>query len=162
LKKKSSVESSVLCTHTPIFLQANMAGYGAQGGYGVQDPNVVAGGQGGFNQQQAGGSDHEAIKQQKIQAVEQDPSLTAEEKKHRRHKIEEEIAAGQNWNRSFNETSNCNQASLNTRVSLTTSKRRPRRVKAPCSFLSSKVSPTRVGLLGTAALSGRYESSKAK
>ncbi len=28
------------------------------------------------------------------QAVEQDPSLTAEEKKHRRHKIEEEIAAG--------------------------------------------------------------------
>jgi hypothetical protein len=28
------------------------------------------------------------------QAVEQDPNLTAEEKKHRRHKIEEEIAAG--------------------------------------------------------------------
>ncbi len=28
------------------------------------------------------------------QAVEQDPSLTAEEKKHRRHKIEEEVAAG--------------------------------------------------------------------
>jgi hypothetical protein len=28
------------------------------------------------------------------QEVEQDPNLTAEEKKHRRHKIEEEIAAG--------------------------------------------------------------------
>ncbi len=28
------------------------------------------------------------------QAVEQDPSLTAEEKKHRRHKIEEEVVAG--------------------------------------------------------------------
>ncbi len=26
--------------------------------------------------------------------MEQDPNLTAEEKKHRRHKIEEEIAAG--------------------------------------------------------------------
>ncbi len=28
------------------------------------------------------------------QEVEQDPNLTAEEKKHRRHKIEEELAAG--------------------------------------------------------------------
>jgi len=91
VKKKSLVESSVLCTHTPIFLQANMAGYG---GDQFQDPNLVGGGQGGFNQQQAGGSDQDAVKQQKIQAVEQDPSLTAEEKKHRRHKIEEELAAG--------------------------------------------------------------------
>jgi len=74
-----------------------MAGYGAQGGLGggqFQDPNLVGGGQGGFNQQQAGGSDQEAIKQQKIQAVEHDPSLTAEEKKHRRHKIEGGIVAG--------------------------------------------------------------------
>jgi hypothetical protein len=42
VKKKSSVESSsVVYTHTPIFLQANMADYGAQGGYGgdqFQDP----------------------------------------------------------------------------------------------------------------------------
>ena len=38
----------------------------------------------------------------------------------------------------------------------------PERVKAPCSFLSKQVAPTRVGLPGTAALSGRYESSKAK
>ncbi|CAM6028248.1 unnamed protein product [Sphagnum balticum] len=68
-----------------------MAGYG---GDQFQDPNLVGGGQGGFNQQQAGGSDQDAVKQQKIQAVEQDPSLTAEEKKHRRHKIEEELAAG--------------------------------------------------------------------
>jgi hypothetical protein len=46
-----------------------MADYGAQGGYGgdqFQDPNLVGGGQGGFNQQQAGGSDQEAIKQQKF------------------------------------------------------------------------------------------------
>jgi hypothetical protein len=63
LKKKSSVESSVFCTHTTIFLQANMAGYG---GNQFQDPNLVGGGQGGFNQQQAGGSDQNAIKQQKI------------------------------------------------------------------------------------------------
>ena len=42
------------------------------------------------------------------------------------------------------------------------SKRAPERVKAPCSVLSKQVAPTRVGLLGTAALSGRYESSKAK
>ena len=38
----------------------------------------------------------------------------------------------------------------------------PERVKAPCNILSSKGGPPRVGLLGTAALSGRYESSKAK
>jgi hypothetical protein len=100
VKKKSLVESSALCTHThPSFLQANMADYGAQGGYGgdqggyqQQDPNLVGGGQGGYGQ--AGGYDQEAIKQQKFQEVEQDPNLTAEEKKHRRHKIEEEIAAG--------------------------------------------------------------------
>jgi hypothetical protein len=101
VKKKSLVESLELCTDTPIFLQANMADYGAQGGYGgdqggfqQQDPNLVGGGQGGYDQQQAGGYDQEAIKQQKFQEVEQDPNLTAEEKKHRRHKIEEELAAG--------------------------------------------------------------------
>jgi len=68
-----------------------MAGYG---GDQFQDPNLVAEGRGGYNQPEAGASDQNAIKQQKIQAVEQDPSLTAEEKKHRRHKIEEEVAAG--------------------------------------------------------------------
>jgi hypothetical protein len=53
--------------------QANMADYGAQGGYGgdqggyqQQDPNLVGGGQGGYDQQQAGGYDQEAIKQQKF------------------------------------------------------------------------------------------------
>jgi hypothetical protein len=40
-----------------------MAGYG---GNQFQDPNLVGGGQGGFNQQQAGGSDQDAIKHQKI------------------------------------------------------------------------------------------------
>jgi hypothetical protein len=73
VKKKSLVESLELCTDTPIFLQANMADYGAQGGYGgdqggfqQQDPNLVGGGQGGYDQQQAGGYDQEAIKQQKF------------------------------------------------------------------------------------------------
>jgi len=70
-------------------------GYGGdQGGYQQQDPNLVGGGQGGYDQQQAGGYDQDAIKQQKFQEVEQDPNLTEEEKKHRRHKIEEELAAG--------------------------------------------------------------------
>jgi len=97
VKKNSSVESSsVVYTHTPtpIFLQANMADYGAQGGYGgdqVQDPNLVVAGEGLV---QGGGSDQEAIKQQKIQEVEQDRSLTAEEKTHGRVKIEQEIAPG--------------------------------------------------------------------
>lgn len=35
-------------------------------------------------------------------------------------------------------------------------------MKAPCSVLTKQGGSTRVGLLGTAALSGRYESSKAK
>lgn len=38
----------------------------------------------------------------------------------------------------------------------------PERVKAPCSTFHNQVNLQRVGLLGTAALSGRYESSKAK
>lgn len=42
------------------------------------------------------------------------------------------------------------------------SKRAPWRVTAPCSYISKQGDPRRVGLLGTAALSGRYESSKAK
>ena len=45
---------------------------------------------------------------------------------------------------------------------LTTSNRWPERVKASCSVFGSKGDPKRVGLFGTAALSGRYESSKAK
>ncbi len=60
-----SWEFSVVYTYTPIFLQANMADYGAQGGYGggyggdqggyqQQDPNLVGGGQGGYDQQQGG------------------------------------------------------------------------------------------------------------
>jgi hypothetical protein len=42
------------------------------------------------------------------------------------------------------------------------SKHEPKRVKVPYSFISLKVFSKRVGLLGTAALNGRYESSKAK
>jgi hypothetical protein len=42
------------------------------------------------------------------------------------------------------------------------SKHEPKRVKAPYSIISNKVIPKRVELLGTAALNGRYESSKAK
>jgi hypothetical protein len=42
------------------------------------------------------------------------------------------------------------------------SKHEPERVKVPYSFFSLKGVPKRVGLLGPAALRGRYESSKAK
>ena len=42
------------------------------------------------------------------------------------------------------------------------SKDSPKRVKAPCSDFSNVGTRTRVVLLGTAALSGRYDSSKAK
>ena len=38
----------------------------------------------------------------------------------------------------------------------------PKRVQASCSMIPKQVIYTRVRLLGTAALSGRYESSKAK
>ena len=73
-----------------------------------------------------------------------------------------EPGRAQNWNHSFNERLNCNQDSLNTEPRPTGLKAWLQRVIAPYVVFQSKVVSTRVGLLGTAALRGRYNSSKAK
>ena len=73
-----------------------------------------------------------------------------------------EPAIARHWNRRFKESSNCNQAHRNTEKFLIRSNPMPKRVIAPYRTNPKQGSPQWVGLLGTAALSGRYESSKAK
>lgn len=73
-----------------------------------------------------------------------------------------EPAIARNWNRWFKESSNCNHINRNAEKHLIRSNPKPKRVIAPYSANPKQGGRQWVGLLGTAALSGRYESSKAK